>query len=223
MKKISKALSALAVATAALCAAGSANAAIVFSFTPSSQHVAVGDTVNVAVSISGLGNEVLSGFDLNFFYNSSVLGLSERAINFDPAYDELGAGFPAPTELPYFDIDVFTHGEFGVQAAAGFVGTDEPLEINQADSFLLGSFTLSADSDGVSTFGLGLNTSFERNFVGLNAESLTVQVGSACIAVGTGSCEVAPVPEPASFALAGVALLAAGVAGRNRRRARAEA
>jgi MYXO-CTERM domain-containing protein len=40
----------------------------------------------------------------------------------------------------------------------------------------------------------------------MNFSTLDVSVNSACIAVGTGQCNV---PEPASFGLVGVALLGA--------------
>ena len=93
---------------------------------------------------------------------------------------------------------------------------------SQADDLLLFRFVMAGAADGVTSFALGANPDFERNLLGLNFESLNVNVGSACIAVGTGSCDNR-VPEPASFGLAGLALLAAGVAGRNRRRARVEA
>ncbi len=213
MKKISKALSALAVATAALCAAGSANAAIVFSFTPASSQIAIGNTAQVEVSISGLGAEVLSSLDINFLFNGAAAGFA--GANFIPTVTALGGVDAAGS----FDVANLT--ELGLIAYS--LLDDADLASQQADSFLLGTITFSGNADGVTTVTLGPDLDFQRNFVGLGANSLDVQVGSACIAVGTGSCEVAPVPEPASFALAGVALLAAGVAGRNRRRARTEA
>ncbi len=209
MKKISKALSALAVATAALCAAGSANAAIVFSFTPATSHINVGETVVIDASISGLGDEILSALDLNFQYNPSVLQWTLVEYFGANLGNSLGAS-----------IDI-TDGDLSFVDSS--VDDDPTLAASQLNNFLLFQFTLEGLADGATTFSLGSDPDFERNFVGLDFASLNVQVGSACVAVGTGSCEVAPVPEPASFALAGVALLAAGVAGRNRRRARAEA
>ena len=55
-----KSLASLCLALGTLVSAASASAAVVVSFTPSSQHVNVGDTVTVDVSISGLGAEILS-------------------------------------------------------------------------------------------------------------------------------------------------------------------
>ena len=65
--------------------------------------------------------------------------------------------------------------------------------------------------------GLGADLDIERNFVGRGFQTLPISVEGACIAVGTGSCDNA-VPEPSSYGLAAIALLAAGAAGRSRRR-----
>lgn len=195
-----KSLASLCLALGTLVSAASASAAVVVSFTPSSQHVNVGDTVTVDVSISGLGAEILSAYDLNFFYNGAVLGLT-RSANANSSFDQLGATYGAP---PISGFDVTSLGEWGLQMNA--LEDDAVIAANQADSFLLARFGFSADADGVSQFGLGSDLDFERNFVGLNFASLDVIVGKACIAVGTGSCEV---PEPGTLALLGAALAGA--------------
>ena len=97
---------------------------------------------------------------------------------------------------------------------------DATLAAGQADSFLLGTFTMHGAADGVTNIAFGPDPDFQRNFVGLDALSLDVQLGSACIAVGSGSCGGGNAPEPASLALVGLALLAAVAAGRSRRRTR---
>lgn len=192
-----KAIASLGLALCALVCATPASAAAVITFSPSSQHVNVGDTVTVDVTISGLGAEILSAFDLNFFYNGAILG-SLRSLDTSSAFNQLGAAFGAD---PILVEDVNSSGEWGLQASA--LADDATVSTNQADSFLLARFDFSADADGVSSFGLGLDPDFERNFVGLNFATLDVAIGSACIAVGTGSCEV---PEPGTLALLGAAL-----------------
>lgn len=197
--------------TAAILACGSANATILMNFTPSSQHVNIGDTVSVDATISGLGSEILSAFDLNFFWDKTVMGSTFISANAASAYGQLGDNYGF---APMFAFDVANFGEWGLIASA--IEEDAVVAANQDDSFLLARFTFSADANGVTNFTLGLDPDFERNFVGLNFTSLDVQVGSACIAVGTGQCMT--VPEPATFGLAGLALVGALVPGALRRR-----
>ena len=195
-------LSAVALATAALCASAPASAAIALTFTPSSSHINVGDVVVIDASVTGLGNEILSAFDLNFVYNPAVLDWT--LIQYFGA--ELGNAAGASTNgLP--------PGNLGFNDAS--FDSDATLAANQADSFVLFRFTLSGLADGATTLTLGPSLDFDRNLVGLNFASLNAAIGSACIAVGTGNCTV---PEPASYGLVGAALLAAGWAGRTRRR-----
>ncbi len=212
MKKLSKTLSALAVAASAMLVSAPASAGVVISFSPSATHLNVGDSVTIDMSISGLGTQILSAFDFNALWNGSVATWSSFAIV--PVCGQLGAD-------PLFcSIDTLDSNNLGAQGNATIL--DDDLAAIQPDSFLIAQFTLRGLADGVTTFSLGADPDFERNFVGREFATLDVNVGSACIAVGTGSCDNR-VPEPASFGLAGLALLAAGVAGRNRRRARAEA
>lgn len=206
MKKLKTTLSALALAAGAMLASAPASAAIELTFTPASSHINVGDSVTIDVSISGLGSEILSAFDLNFLYSSSVLNYSFITY-YGNLGNELGLG---NNGLP--------EGDLGFDNSS--LESDADLMAMQLDDFLLFSFEMVGFGDGVTSFSLGANPDFERNFVGLNAESLSVNVGSACVAVGQGSCDNR-VPEPASFGLAGLALLAAGAAGRMRRRSRA--
>ena len=205
-----KSIASLCLALGTLVSAGPASAAAVVTFSPSSQHVNVGDTVTVDVSISGLGAEILSAFDLNFFYNNAILGAAFASADPGGAYQQLGAAYGVD---PGFLFDVAVLGEWGLQGWA--LADDATVAANQADSFLLAQFTFSADADGVTDFGLGPDPDFERNFVGLDAATLDVVVGKACIAVGTGSCEV---PEPGSLALLGAALAGSFLPGAIRRR-----
>lgn len=186
---------------AAACGAGlcalAASANPVVSFTPSTQHANLGDTVRVEVSISGLGAEVLSAFDLNFLWNGALMG-STRSIDAVSAQLQLGGGDMLASA---WTIDTVDPGNWGLRASSLLF--DAPLAAAQADAFVLATFTFSADTDGVTSFALGTDPDFERNFVGLDYQTLNVSVGSACVAIGTGQCQV---PEPSSYALAALAM-----------------
>jgi hypothetical protein len=203
-------LATLALATGLLGAAAPAAAGIVVTFTPSTQHANIGETLSVDVSIAGLGAEILSAFDLNFIYDGSVIGQTFRSIDATSAQQQLGGSYGF---APIWAIDSVALGDWGVQAIA--LADDATVAVEQADSFLLARFQFSADANGSSLFTLGPDLDFQRNFVGLNAQSLDVTVHGACLAVGTGSCAV---PEPASYGLVGLALLGAAVPGALRRR-----
>ncbi len=192
-----------ALGTAALLAWGPANAAISFNFTPSTSHINVGDTAVIEARINGLGSEILSAFDLNFMYDPVVLNWNLITYNGGELGTVLGV---ATNGLP--------DGDLGFNDAS--LDDDATLAASQLNDFLLFSFTLEGMADGMTNFTLGSDPDFERNFVGLNFTSLDVQVGSACIAVGTGQCMT--VPEPATFGLAGLALLGTLLPGALRRR-----
>lgn len=200
---IRKALATLGLAIgASLCAAPAL--AITVTFNPSSTHIDVGETVFVEVNIAGLGAEILSAFDLDLLFDSAVL------LNFQVNHDAVVTGFGGLGNS-YFSTD------FGAGRTENIDGSllfDADLQASQADAFTLLTFGFRGLADGVSTLSFGPDPDFERNFVGLDALSLTVDVGSACISVGTGSCAL-QVPEPGSLALVGLGL--AGVYLRRRR------
>lgn len=210
-------LSAAALAAAALCASAPASAAIVLGFTPSAMQINVGQTVTIDVGISGLGSEIVSGFDLNFIYSTAVLNWVKTTFE----VSQFGMIFPDPI------------GTSGGPGNLGYdvisLADDATLAGIQTDgAFKLFSFEFTGAGDGATTFTLGANPSTERLFTGsggITPVELAVTVGSVCIAVGTGNCGGAsqPIPEPATYGLAAVALLAAGVARRSRRRVSAAA
>jgi hypothetical protein len=195
---MNKTLARVAVACGAGLCALAASANPVVSFTPSTQHANLGDIVTVDVSISGLGAEVLSAFDLNFLWNGALMGKAFRSIDATSAQDQLQGGVPAAVT---WAIDSTALGDWGLQASS--LLSDADLAAAQDNAFLLASFNFSADADGVTTFGLGADADLQRNFVGLDFQSLTVDIGSACVAIGSGQCNI---PEPSSYALVGLAM-----------------
>lgn len=206
-------LSAVALAAGLLLAAAPASANIVVGFSPSSTHINIGEDVTVSVSISGLGAEILSAVDINFLFSSGA------AANTSGDFSGLNNALGAPDS--FFDFDTLTQFEVGIQAFS--LLDDATLAAGQANDFVLGTLTFHGTADGVTNITFGPDPDFQRNFVGLDALSLVVDIGSACIAVGTGVCGGGNAPEPASLGLVGLALLVAVAALRTRRRTRAAA
>ena len=204
MKKL---LASLGLALGCAAFAAPASAAVVFSFSPASSHIGIGESVLVEMRISGLSHEILSGYDLNFRWDAGIAQYGSA--NFLPVQSQLGPDYEHLADTP-------TQGNYGVQGLSYL--DDATLSGLQASSFVFGSFELTGLADGVTRLTLGSDPAFERNFFGRYFETLEVQVGSACIAVGSGSCPTA-VPEPGSLGLVASALAGAfGVPALRRRR-----
>ena len=219
-------LSAAALAVVALGAAAPSQAAITISFVPSATQISINQYVTIGVFINGLGlavdplRQVLSGFDMNFVYGSSVLSWQSDSYFFTQLVSSLG-------------LDI-TGSVAGNQERNDIsLASDAQLLAGQTpDTFQLFSFNMKGAGNGTTNFTLGDGLN-ERLFTGLvpvgssDPAILTVGVGSVCIGVGTGNCNPTQppgtVPEPASYALVAMALMAAGAAGRTRRRETAAA
>ncbi len=202
LKKLLAGLALTAVAAAA-------QASIVVSFVPAATQIAVGESTTVEMRISGLGDEILSAFDVNMLFNASALFNGLVTFNVEPQFGGL-ANAVWGTDFGAGNNDVYGYSLLD----------DDELAASQLDAFTVLTFGFTGVADGYSTINLGTDPDFERNFVGRRFQTLDVTVEGTCIAVGTGSCDNR-VPEPASYGLAGVALLAAGLAGRRRRQTKA--
>ena len=195
----------LALALGAAAATMPAAAAIIVSMNPAVQAVAVGDTISVDIVISGLGNEILSTFDLNVLFNPALVSNApgDQGINF------FGAQFGAPDD---FFFPTFGAGVNGAQGGS-LLDDDDLADIQTDDSFTFMTFTWKAAADGALFLNFGADPDYERNVVGRRALSLDASFQGACVAIGTGSCDNR-VPEPESYGLAAIALLGAGLARR---------
>ena len=204
-------------AALALAAAGlsSAQAAPMLSILPAQSNIAVNDFITVDIVISGLTgiNEIVSGFDLNVSFNMGML--QATFIELTPGIVALGGvntlfGFDAD------DSDAKVGGD-----VTSFLDDDD-LDALQGDSFTLMRLTFKGQAQGVSFLNFGTDPDLERLVTGRLLQSgiagvLDLEYRGACVAVGDATCP-GQVPEPATYGLAGLALLGCGIATTRRRR-----
>ena len=205
-------------AALALAAAGlsSAQAAPMLSILPAQSNVAVNGFITVDIVISGLTgiNEIVSGFDLNVSYDTSLLRWS--VIDLDPGLNVMGG---VGNALFGFDGDD-SDGKIGGDVTSFL--EDDDLDALQGDSFTLMRLTFKGQAQGVSFLNFGTDPDLERLVTGRLLQSgiagvLDLEYRGACVAVGDATCP-GQVPEPATYGLAGLALLGCGIATTRRRR-----
>lgn len=210
MKKLL--IAALVVANGWL--AAPVHAAPVLSLIPNVTTLSVGGTLNINLVMSGLDSagEIVSGFDLDVFYNPAVL----NAMVLDTQFAPWGVGANAPLVTQSF----FGPGHVTFTLTAQQV--DTILDGLQGDSVLLSSIVFQGVADGFSTIGYGLDPTTERSVLGRGFQPLTHDTTDTCVVVvatgqqnnrvaaANGGC-VAQVPEPASWPLVLVALAGVGL------------
>lgn len=201
-----------AVAVAATAFVSQAQAAPVVYIDPVSQDVAVGGTATVGIWVMGLTDPV-GGVALTLSFDDLLLsGLSYTVdpddgmgTAMDPFNDlSFGFSFPGAGDLDLFFLADITEDEVSL---AG----------KQGASFRLAEVSFTGLVAGLSPVTLS-NVDLS-NWDGTSTlADVTSRNGSICVG---GNCNT--VPEPASYGLVAVALLAAGWAGRTRRRGRSDA
>lgn len=204
---------ATAVATLLLPLAVSAQVAV--SILPAVQTVAQGANVVVTVRIDGLSGvpDQLSAYDLRITYDPGLLSFVSQS----------------------FLADV----RFGGGALENFDSTTPGLLIDQVDSFLtspadlilaqtgfdgfdLFSLTfMAASADAFTNLGFSLVPNISPYVLGNNnGNVLAATYTGACVQIGAGICGdvTTPIPEPGTFALMAMGLLAAGAVSRRAQR-----
>lgn len=164
---------------------GTASAALL-SFSPSSQSVSLGDNVSVDLRISELGDEILTGFDLNISFDDSILGF--QSFTFGSGLDLFGLG-------SIQDVDDSLPGLVNVFEIS--FESDDDLKDFQPNDFILGTFNFSALSIGTSALSITAPL-FGVALVGELASELDMQVQDGSVSV---------VPIPAAIWLFGTGLI----------------
>ena len=196
--------------------------ATALSLSPTPQSATLGNDVTLTLSISGLGSEIVSTFDLNVYFDASVLKAKSAVLNYPGANTAggLGGDWMDLGTLQSDNFDLFAYS-LTYDPQLSQTANDAALAaLQDNDSFVIATLTFETVGAGVSQVWFGTGTN-ERDVVGLNATFLqNLQFGSACVAVNsaTGGNNACTVPEPSSYALAGLALFGAFVPGALRRR-----
>lgn len=161
------------------------SSAIFIGFDPVSQSVPVGDTAEVALVISGLGDGIAPSvgvFDLNIAFDQALLGFSSAVYG---------------DQLDLFSLGSFqetTPGSGSVNLFENSFDSPSDLDDLQADSFTLATLFFNTLAVGTSPLEITIN-------------ALGDSMGDPLVAdVSNGS--ISPVPEPAT-----ILLLASGMAG----------
>jgi uncharacterized protein (TIGR03382 family) len=200
----SRSLAALALAVAGFL--GVAQAAPVVSINPATQDLDVGVQTTIEIVVSGLTQsaEAIGAFDITLDFDDSLL--SGISFAFDPA-GTMGLGDD-------FFAGGFAGGSVNLVYLADLLLSQDDLATAQGASFVLATVTFEGLANGLSPLTLS-----QVDLSDYNGDFLLQDAnrnGSICVG---GNCNT--VPEPGTYGLAGVALLAAGWAGRARRRKQA--
>lgn len=170
--------------------------ALTISLTPTSQTVAVGQTIQFDLMVSGLGSGVapsLATYDVDISFDPGILAFT-------------GAAF-GDTVLGN-QLDLFGFGSISV--ATSGVGTvnlfelsfDDPADLNllQSENFTLAALSFVALSPGTSALGINVNALGDAFGDPLTAQQVGAQ---ATVSQASNSN---PIPEPGGLALAMVGL-----------------
>ena len=172
--------------------------AALISFNPDAQAVGLGEIATVDLQISGLGDDILTGFDLDIGFDNSILGF--QSFTFGTGLDTFGFGtINGATDFGSGLVNIF-------EISFDF---DQDLKDFQPDDFILGTFTFNTLNIGTSPLDISVNS--------LAGESvfdpvLGFEVASSLQAdLQLGSISVVPVP-PAIwlFGTALIGLIGAG-------------
>lgn len=165
--------------------------AITIGVLPQIQEVTAGNSVNVDIAISDLGNMLapsVSTYDIDVFFDPDVLSFDSVA--FSDQLDVLGLG-------DITSVDASVYGTVNLFELS--LDSISDLDALQLPAFTLATLTFDSNTAGTSPISLGLNALGDGNGDPLMA---TLQDSSVNVIPAP-----AAVPEPATWLLCGLGLL----------------
>lgn len=175
--------------------------AAVISFDPGAQSVGLGDPAMVDLRVSGLGDDILTGFEISVSFDDSILDF--QSFDFGTGLDLFGLGINLEDVVPGGNIVTVAELSFDL---------DADLMIFQDNDFVLGTFTFDTLSVGTSPLDVSFaSLSGEYDFFGVPKELGAVsQPGSITVTAP------AVIPVPAAIWLFGSGII--GLIGFSKRR-----
>ena len=170
--------------------------ALTISLTPTSQAVAVGQTLQFDLVVSGLVSGAapsLGTYDADISFNPSILGFTGAV------FGDMVLG----NQLDLFGLGSINSATPGIGTVNLFeLSLDVPADLNllQSENFTLATLSFSALSSGTSSLRININALGDAF-----GNPLPAQIVGASATVNQGNSN--PIPEPTSLALALAGLL----------------
>jgi hypothetical protein len=177
---------------------GSAQA-LMIQIVPSSPTITVGATFNLDLVISGLGNQAspsLSTFDIDVMFDSAILAIETTDSDGDSVIDSVTLDPSGQLDLSGLGVnfvfaDLVSPGTLNLSELS--FNSPADLDSLQAGQFTLASMTFQANTVGVSTVSLAVNSLGDA--LGDSLEPALQPLPTAVITVQN---ETTTIPEPSS-------------------------
>ena len=168
--------------------------AIVINIVPDSLAVQAGEAFTMDVVVSGLSaaNEIVSAYDLNIAYDTSILNAT--GVSFGSFLDDLT--YPSIQDSILINPGTINFAELSFLS-------DSELVLQQSDSFTLATLSFDAIMAGVSPVTFVADQVYGIDVKGTYAKILTMDAVNAMVTVNP----AISVPEPNTLALMLIALL----------------